>query len=67
MPFQMSGSAWWKPRRTRHPDIQTAVLDAVFHQAQDIAITRYADDFRGTQDAINANLGAIQRSRDTPV
>jgi len=62
----MSGSAWWKPGRTRHPDIQAAVLDAVFHQAQDIAITRYADDFRGTQDAINANLGAIQRSRDTP-
>jgi hypothetical protein len=62
----MSGSAWWKPRHTRHPDIQAAaVLDAVFHQAQDIAITRHADDFRGTQDAINANLGAIQRSRDT--
>ena len=65
VPFQMSGSAWWKRRRIRYPDVQAAVLDAVCHEAQDIAITRYADDFRGAQDAINANLGVIQRSRNT--
>jgi hypothetical protein len=52
-----SGSAWWKPRRTAHSDVETVVREAVFRQAQAIASKRYADDVYGTQDAINADLG----------
>lgn len=56
--FEMTGSAWWKPRRIVHSDVETVVHEAVFQQAQEIASKRYADDVYGAQDAINAHLGA---------
>lgn len=55
--FEMTGSAWWKPCRTSHPAVETVVRETVFRRAQAIASDRYADDLRGAQDAINANLG----------
>jgi hypothetical protein len=63
VPFQMTGSVWWKPRRARHPDIEAAVRRAVTQQAQAIVLTRDTDDICGAQDAINANLGSDRLER----
>lgn len=56
--FEMTGSARWKPGRTSHPAIEALVRDIVVRRAQDIADDRYADDIRGAEDAINADLVA---------
>lgn len=61
--FEMTGSAWWKARRTRHPDIEAVVRDAVVERARIVAIKHEADDVHGAQDAINADLGALSRTR----
>jgi hypothetical protein len=61
--FEMTGSAWWKPRRTEHSAVETVVREAVFRQAQEIASKRYADDVYGAQDAINADLAAPHEER----
>jgi hypothetical protein len=61
--FEMTGSIQWKPRRASHLDIEAVVCDAVFCRAQAIAIKRYADDIRGAQDAINAELGYNRHER----
>jgi hypothetical protein len=61
--FEMTGSIRWEPCRTSHLDAEAAVRDAVFNRAQAIASERYADDVRGAEDAINADLGAYRRER----
>jgi hypothetical protein len=61
--FEMTGSAWWKPRRASHPDVETVIRETVFRRAQAIASDRYADDLHGAQDAINADLGARRHKR----
>jgi hypothetical protein len=61
--FEMTGSAWWKARRTRHTDIETIVREAVAERARAIAVKHYADNIHGAQDAINAHLGATSRTR----
>jgi hypothetical protein len=59
----MTGAIWWKSRRRCHLDIESVVHDAVFHKAQTIAVQRYTDDIRGTEDAINANLGSSHHEK----
>jgi hypothetical protein len=63
--FQMTGSIRWEPHRTAHLDVEAVVRDAVFNRAQAFASERYADDVRGTEDAINADLG-IRRCESSP-
>lgn len=55
--FEMTGSALWRARRTRHPDIEAVVGTAVVERARAVAIKRDADDVHGAQDAINDDLG----------
>jgi len=54
----MTGTVHWKFRWRRHPQAEAGVRDTIVQRAQDIAITRYADDIHGAQDAINADLCA---------
>ena len=61
--FEMTGSVWWKARRTQHPDIEAVVRDTVAERARAVAIKHDADNLHGAQDAINANLGTIPRTR----
>jgi hypothetical protein len=61
--FEMTGSTWWKARRTRHPDIEAIVRDAVVERARIVAIKHDADDLHGAQDAINTDLGPLSRTR----
>jgi len=56
--FEMTGTAQWKTRRPRRPGIEGIVRDTIVQRAQEIAITRYADDICGAQDAMNAGLRA---------
>lgn len=61
--FEMTGSVWWKARRTQHPDIEAVVRETVAERARAVAIKHDADNLHGAQDAINANLGTISRTR----
>lgn len=62
--FEMTGSAYWKARKKRHPDIEAVIRDTVTKRAQAIASVRYADDVHGAQDAINAALGTGHHERN---
>lgn len=55
-PFEMTGTARWKSRWRRNPEAEVAAREAIVQRARNIAITRYADDIHGAQDAINADL-----------
>lgn len=57
VPFRMSGSVRWVPGKLMHPRTEALVRDVVTSKAQEIAVSRYAEDVHGTEDAINSNLG----------
>jgi hypothetical protein len=63
VPFEMAGSARWRARRAQHLDMEAVVRDAVVERARAVAIKHDADDVHGAQDAINADLSAISRTR----
>jgi hypothetical protein len=63
--FKMCGSARWRPGWTSHAAVEVLVRDIVVRRARDIAADRYADDIRGAEDAINADLVA-SRSEQNP-
>lgn len=58
VPFRMTGSAHWVPGKLSHPAIEALVRNVVVSRARAIALTRYADDISGTEDAINSDLGS---------